>query len=76
MQVVDQRMAKLKPTGSSAYRRPQAEVLLQVQGTGGPGSKGHTIVARGHLDEVQELKRGGTKLTTAGEVTRVHAQEC
>jgi cGMP-dependent protein kinase 2 len=57
-----QRMALLKPRGSAAAAaRPRADVLLQVKAGGG-----HTVVnASGHLDEVQELVKGGSKLGSA-----------
>jgi len=62
-EAVNQRMAKLKPKGSAALRRPGAEVVIK---TATPGRDGkNLVVAHGHLDEVQELKRGGTKLTEA-----------
>ena len=46
-QVVNQRMAKLKPQGSAAHRRPAAEVILKYD-LGGR----RAIVCDGHLDEV------------------------
>ncbi len=49
-------MAKLKPQGSAARRRPPADVILKYdQGR-------RSIVCDGHLDEVTELRRGGQKL--------------
>ena len=61
LQVITQRMAKLKPKGSAAARRPPAEVLLRLPAVG-PNAKTE-VLARGHLDEVQELKRGGVKFS-------------
>ncbi len=55
---MNQRMAKLKPKGSAAHRRPVAEIVLKHP-------KG-ALHALGHLDEVQELKRGGQKITGEG----------
>lgn len=49
-------MAKLKPKGSAAHRRPAASVKIRTQ-------EGSEITARGHLDEVLELRKGGTKIT-------------
>jgi hypothetical protein len=58
--VVAIRMAQLKPRGSGApVTRPRAEVRIKVRA---PGGAPHTVVASGHLDEVQELAKGGTKL--------------
>ncbi|GIL65139.1 hypothetical protein Vafri_18948 [Volvox africanus] len=56
-EVVNQRMAKLKPQGSAAHRRPTAEVLIKYD------SGRRTITCDGHLDEVVELRRGGQKMT-------------
>ena len=54
------RMAQLKPRGSAAAAaRPRADVRIKVRG---PGGTAHSVVASGHLDEVQELAKGGTKL--------------
>mmetsp|Transcript_18135 Transcript_18135/g.45676 ORF Transcript_18135/g.45676 Transcript_18135/m.45676 type:complete len:729 (-) Transcript_18135:1324-3510(-) len=59
-EAVNQRMAKLKPKGSAALRRPGAEVVIK---TATPGRDGkNLVVAHGHLDEVQELRKGGTKI--------------
>ncbi len=60
-QVVNQRMAKLKPQGSAAHRRPAAEVILKYD-LGGR----RAIVCDGHLDEVVELRRGGQKMQGEG----------
>lgn len=60
-QATNQRMARLKPKGSAAQTRPSADIVLFFTATS--GSKPSQIVARGHLDEVTELKRGGSKLT-------------
>ncbi|KAG1676370.1 hypothetical protein FOA52_001165 [Chlamydomonas sp. UWO 241] len=53
------RMAKLKQAdrGSAVTRRPCADVRIKVMGTG------QELIARGHLDEVQELTRGGARAT-------------
>ena len=57
VQAVNQRMAKLRPKGSAAHRRPPADVMIKAEdGT-------MHILAKGHLDEVQELRKGGTKIT-------------
>ncbi|EFJ42034.1 hypothetical protein VOLCADRAFT_97912 [Volvox carteri f. nagariensis] len=56
-EVVNQRMAKLKPQGSAAHRRPGAEVLIKFTGPQ------RIIVCDGHMDEVVELRRGGAKMT-------------
>ncbi len=49
------RMGLLKPRGA----RPRAEVLVNVK----TASRGYVkVVASGHLDEVQELVQGGTKM--------------
>lgn len=54
-----QRMALLKPRGSAAAAaRPRADVRIRVRSGGGA----NLVVASGHLDEVQELAQGGTKL--------------
>lgn len=59
-----QRMALLKPRGSAAAAaRPRADIRIQVRG---PASTSKLVVASGHLDEVQELARGGTKLGSSG----------
>ena len=42
--------------------RPRADVTIQVRTPGGAVA---TVVASGHLDEVQELAQGGTKLVHA-----------
>lgn len=55
-QVVNQRMAKLKPQGSAAHRRPVAEVIIKYD------AARRSIVCDGHLDEVVELRRGGQKM--------------
>ncbi|KAI8470474.1 MAG: kinase-like domain-containing protein [Monoraphidium minutum] len=57
------RMARLKPRGSAAAAsRPRADVRILVRG---PGGSSHEVVATGHLDEVQELAKGGTKLVSS-----------
>lgn len=50
-------MAKLKPQGSAAHRRPAAEVVIKYDG----GRR--SILCDGHMDEVMELRRGGQKMT-------------
>ena len=72
-------MAKLKPKGSAAHRRPAASVKIRTQ-------EGSEITARGHLDEVLELRKGGTKITggrgqggvtmTAGVLSVGHGHRC
>ncbi|KAJ9533180.1 hypothetical protein QJQ45_018271 [Haematococcus lacustris] len=62
-QTVNQRMAKLKPKSSAALRRPAAKVHVRYTVDG----ETKTVVALGHLDEVQELKRGGSKITEVAE---------
>jgi len=53
-------MALLKPRGSAAAAaRPRADVRIRVRASGGAHQ---LVVASGHLDEVQELALGGTKL--------------
>ncbi|GFH19418.1 predicted protein, partial [Haematococcus lacustris] len=56
-------MAKLKPKSSAALRRPAAKVHVRYTVDG----ETKTVVALGHLDEVQELKRGGSKITEVAE---------
>jgi hypothetical protein len=64
-QVIAQRLSKLatfKRHGAGLTRAP-AEVLLKRQKRGRNGEIVWEVVrARGHLDEVQELTRGGSKL--------------
>jgi cGMP-dependent protein kinase 2 len=56
-------MALLKPRGSAAAAaRPRADIRIRVRG---PGGSSRLVVASGHLDEVQELAKGGTKLGVA-----------
>eukprot|EP00798_Chlamydomonas_sp_ICE-L_P023624 gene23624-9152_t len=55
----NQRMAKLKPKSSAAVRRPVAEIILRT----GHGHHVNNAIAKGHLDEVLELRRGGIKGT-------------
>ena len=58
-QVVAQKMAKLQPRGSSA--RMAAEVLIKRKKKGKNGAETWEVVrAKGHLDEVQELRKGGS----------------
>lgn len=58
-EATSQRMAKLKPKSSAAHRRPTAEVVIKYSTSSGK-SQG---TATGHLDEVNELRKGGSKLT-------------
>ena len=60
-QVVAQKMAKLQPRGSHVHR-PQAEVLIKRKKKGRNGDSWEVVRARGHLDEVLELRKGGSKL--------------
>ncbi|GIL55372.1 hypothetical protein Vafri_10921 [Volvox africanus] len=60
-QVVAQKMAKLQPRGSNVHR-PPAEVLIKRKKKGRNGDMWEVVRARGHLDEVLELRKGGTKL--------------
>ena len=55
-EVTNLRMAKLVPQGSAAHRRPPADVYIKVD-------KNTNVLCRGHMDEVQELRKGGTKIT-------------
>ncbi|GBF90110.1 cyclic nucleotide dependent kinase [Raphidocelis subcapitata] len=58
------RMALLKPRGSAAAAaRPRSDIRIRVRG---PGGNTRLVVASGHLDEVQELAKGGTKLGASG----------
>ncbi|KAL6746691.1 kinase-like domain-containing protein [Haematococcus lacustris] len=58
--VVAQKMAKLQPRGSHVLR-PHADVLIKRKKKGRNGDSWEVVRARGHLDEVQELRKGGTK---------------
>lgn len=60
-QVVAQKMAKLQPRGTHVHR-PPAEVLIKRKKKGRNGDTWEVVRARGHLDEVQELRKGGTKI--------------
>jgi cGMP-dependent protein kinase 2 len=60
-QVVAQKMAKLQPRGAHVHR-PPAEVLIKRNKKGRNGNTIEVVRARGHLDEVLELRKGGTKL--------------
>lgn len=64
LQVIAQRLSKLgtfKKTG--APERQPAEVLIKRRKRGRNGDVGWEIVrARGHLDEVLEMRKGGSKL--------------
>lgn len=74
-QVVAQKMAKLQPRGSHVHR-PLAEVLIKrkKRPQRGPEPTWEVVRARGHLDEVQELRKGGTKLV--GEWGRRAGRAC
>lgn len=54
-------MAKLQPRGTHVHR-PPAEVLIKRKKKGRNGDTWEVVRARGHLDEVQELRKGGTKI--------------
>jgi cGMP-dependent protein kinase 2 len=60
-EVTAQRMAKLQPKAVGAHRLP-AEVLIRRKKKARTGEQWEVVRARGHLDEVQELRKGGTKL--------------
>lgn len=60
-QVVAQKMAKLQPRGSHVHR-PLAEVLIKRRKQKGRQGEWEMVRARGHLDEVQELRKGGSKI--------------
>jgi len=64
-----QRMAKLKQHDRSVVR-PSAEIIIKVL-----RSPGVLLRARGHLDEVQELARGGARTSSAGERTELQLEE-
>jgi cGMP-dependent protein kinase 2 len=56
-------MALLKPRGSAAAAaRPRANIRICLRL---PGKETQLVEASGHLDEVVELARGGTKLGAA-----------
>lgn len=57
-QVVAQRMSRLQPRGAHSHR-PPAEVLIKRKKRTRNGDQWEVVRARGHLDEVQELRRGG-----------------
>ena len=63
-QIVAQKMAKLQPRGAHVHR-PPAEVLIKRKKKGRNGDTWEVVRARGHLDEVQELRKGGTKIVGA-----------
>jgi len=69
-QVVAQKMAKLQPRGNT--HRPPAEVLIKRKRKGRNGETWEVVRARGHLDEVQELRKGGSKLGTMAEGEGAH----
>jgi hypothetical protein len=58
LQAVNQRMSKLKGKNNSMkIRRPTASVVIKAD------AKQNQAV--GHLDEVTDLRKGGTKITGA-----------
>mmetsp|Transcript_16982 Transcript_16982/g.36723 ORF Transcript_16982/g.36723 Transcript_16982/m.36723 type:complete len:708 (-) Transcript_16982:974-3097(-) len=61
-QVVAQKMAKLQPRGTA--RRTPAEVLIKRRRKGREGDTWEVVRARGHLDEVQELRSGAENTNT------------
>ncbi|KAG1658436.1 hypothetical protein FOA52_009857 [Chlamydomonas sp. UWO 241] len=63
-QVVAQKMAKLQPR-SSHMHRPPGEVLIKRKKKGRNGDTWEVVRAKGHLDEVQELRKGGTTIMDA-----------
>lgn len=61
--VVAQKMAKLQPR-SAATHRPVGEVLIKRKKKGRNGEAAWEVVrAKGHLDEVLELRKGGIAIT-------------
>lgn len=64
LQVIAQRLSKLGTfKKSGAPERQPAEVLIKRKKRGRNGDMSWEIVrARGHLDEVLEMRKGGTKL--------------
>lgn len=63
--VIQQRMTKLAArSGQHGGVRLAAEVLIKRKKRGRSGDSWEVIRARGHLDEVQELRKGGTKLAS------------
>lgn len=64
LQVIAQRLSKLGTfKKSGAPERQPAEVLIKRKKRGRNGDFSWEIVrARGHLDEVLEMRKGGTKL--------------
>jgi len=61
-QVVAQKMAKLLPRSSHAHR-PPGEVLIKRKKKSRGSDMWEVVRAKGHLDEVQELRKGGSTLT-------------
>lgn len=63
-QVIAQRLSKLQSfSRKHGHLRPSAEVLIKRRKRGRNGENTWEVVrARGHLDEVQELRKGGSKL--------------
>lgn len=64
LQVIAQRLSKLGTfKKSGAPERQPAEVLIKRRKRGRNGEVGWEVVrARGHLDEVLEMLKGGSKL--------------
>jgi hypothetical protein len=54
-------MAKLQPRAPNAQRM-HAGVVIKRRKKGRNGEAWEMVCARGHLDEVQELNKGGTKM--------------
>lgn len=67
-QVVAQRMSKLQPRGAHAHR-PPAEVLIKRKKRSRNGENWEVVRARGHLDEVHELRKGGVTTREYTEAT-------
>lgn len=54
-------MAKLQPR-SSHMHRPPGEVLIKRKKKGCNGDTWEVVRAKGHLDEVHELRKGGSNI--------------
>lgn len=59
--------APVPPGAPSPAARPPAEVLIKRLKHSRQGDTWELVRARGHLDEVTELRKGGTKLGGAGD---------
>jgi len=68
VQVIAQRLSKLGTfKKSGAPERQPAEVLIKRRKRGRNGEVSWEVVrARGHLDEVLEMRKGGSKLGECG----------